>query len=139
MFGELLGTSCVARGVAGLVIDAGVRDVTDLTRLNFPVWSKAISAQGALKGSPGSVNIDVVCAGAIVRPGDVIVGDLDGVVVVPREVAAEVAELANKRLEKEVGSRERLGKGELGLDIYGLRAKLRELGVEYVDDDGGGS
>jgi 4-hydroxy-4-methyl-2-oxoglutarate aldolase len=134
MFGELLATSCQARGVAGLVIDAGVRDVADLTAMNFPVWSKAISAQGTVKASPGSVNIEVVCAGAIVRPGDVVVGDQDGVVVVRREAAAEVAWLGAERTVKEQKTRERLRAGELGVDFYGLRAKLKELGVEYVDE-----
>jgi 4-hydroxy-4-methyl-2-oxoglutarate aldolase len=133
MFGELLATSCRAHGVAGLVIDAGVRDVTDLTAMNFPVWSKAISAQGTVKASPGSVNIDVVCGGAIVRPGDCVVGDQDGVVVVRRESAAEIRDLGAARIEKEMKSRERLKAGELGVDFYGLRAKLKELGVEYVD------
>jgi 4-hydroxy-4-methyl-2-oxoglutarate aldolase len=134
MFGELLATSCQAHGIVGLVIDAGVRDVTDLTAMNFPVWSKAISAQGTVKASPGSVNIEVVCAGALVRPGDVIVGDQDGVVVIKRERAAEVAQLGATRIEKEEKSRERLRAGELGVDFYGLRAKLKELGVEYLDE-----
>jgi len=133
MFGELLATSCQAHGIVGLVIDAGVRDVADLSAMNFPVWSKAISAQGTVKATPGSVNIDVVCAGAIVRPGDVVVGDIDGVVIIQRELAAEVAKLGQQRLEKEQKSRERLKAGELGVDFYGLRAKLIELGVEYVD------
>lgn len=133
MFGELLATSCRAHGIAGLIIDAGVRDVADLTAMDFPVWSKAISAQGTVKATPGSVNIDVVCAGALVRPGDCIIGDIDGVVVVKRELAAQVAELGKKRIEKEEKSREKLKAGELGLDFYGLRAKLKELGVEYVD------
>jgi len=133
MFGELLATSCRANGIAGLVIDAGVRDVADLTDMHFPVWAKAISAQGTVKASPGSVNVDLVCAGARVRPGDVIVGDQDGVVIVNREAAAEVARLAGARIEKEQRSRQRLQAGELGLDFYNLREKLKELGVEYVE------
>ena len=131
MFGELLAESCRAHGVAGLVIDAGVRDVSELTAMEFPVWSKAISAQGTVKATAGSVNIPVVCAGALVRPGDVIVGDQDGVVVVPRESAAEIAGLGELRRAKEERSRERLRAGEKGLDMYGLRARLKELGVEF--------
>jgi 4-hydroxy-4-methyl-2-oxoglutarate aldolase len=133
MFGELLATSCMARGIKGLVIEAGVRDVADITKLNFPVWSKAISAQGALKGAAGSVNVDVVCAGALVRPGDIVIGDLDGVVVVTRETAADVLKLGAARIDNEVKKRRQLGAGELGVDVLGLRAKLKELGVEYVD------
>jgi 4-hydroxy-4-methyl-2-oxoglutarate aldolase len=134
MFGELLATSCQARGVAGLVIDAGVRDVADLTVMGFPVWARAVSAQGTVKTSPGSVNVEIVCAGALVRPGDCVVGDQDGVVVVRREAAAEIARLGADRVEKERESRERLKAGELGVDLYGLRAKLVELGVEYIDE-----
>jgi 4-hydroxy-4-methyl-2-oxoglutarate aldolase len=133
MFGELLAESCRAHGVVGLIIDAGVRDVSELTAMQFPVWSKAISAQGTVKNSAGSVNIPVVCAGAIVRPGDVIVADQDGVVVVERELAAEVAALGEKRRDKEENTRVRLRSGEKGLDMYGLRAKLKELGVEYEE------
>jgi 4-hydroxy-4-methyl-2-oxoglutarate aldolase len=133
MFGELLATSLRAHSVLGLVIDAGVRDVADLTAMEFPVWSKAISSQGTVKASAGSVNVAVVCAGVIVHPGDVIVGDVDGVVVVPRDRAGEVARLGRQRVEKEEQNRQRLRAGELGLDMYGLRAKLEELGVEYVD------
>ncbi|MBI1760741.1 MAG: 4-carboxy-4-hydroxy-2-oxoadipate aldolase/oxaloacetate decarboxylase [Acidobacteria bacterium] len=135
MFGELLATSCQARGIRGLVIEAGVRDVADLTALNFPVWSKAISAQGTVKATAGSVNVEVVCAGAIIHPGDVVVGDVDGVVVIKREQAAAVAQLGQKRLEKEAQSRARLKAGELGVDFYGLRAKLKELGVEYIEGE----
>jgi 4-hydroxy-4-methyl-2-oxoglutarate aldolase len=134
MFGELLAESARAHGVLGLVIDAGVRDVTDLTSMQFPVWSKAVSAQGPVKATAGSVNVPIVCAGAIVHPGDVVVGDADGVVVVKRELASEVARLAAERFAKETKSRERLKSGELGLDMYGLRAKLAELGVRYVDE-----
>jgi 4-hydroxy-4-methyl-2-oxoglutarate aldolase len=133
MFGELLGESCRAHGVAGLVVDAGVRDVAELTRLQFPVWSKTISAQGTVKASAGSVNVPVVCAGALVNPGDVIVGDQDGVVVVPGSLAAEIAQLGQQRVAKEERTRERLRAGELGIDIYGLRAKLKELGVEFLE------
>jgi 4-hydroxy-4-methyl-2-oxoglutarate aldolase len=135
MFGELLAVSSRARGVAGLVIDAGVRDLADITAMDFPIWAKAISAQGTVKATAGSVNVTVVCAGAIVRPGDVIVGDADGVCVVRREAAAEVARLGLDRVRKEEKTRERLRNGELGLDFYGFRARLAELGVRYVDEE----
>ena len=134
MFGELLGTSLVAHGVLGLIIDAGCRDVSELTAMDFPVWAKAIHAQGTVKASAGSVNIPVVCAGAAVNPGDVIIGDMDGVVVVLREDAKEVAKASQARIAKEEKAREKLRGGETGLDFYGLRAKLKELGVEWVDE-----
>lgn len=134
MFGDLLGVSCRAHGVAGLIIDAGVRDTADLAAMPFPVWAKAVSAQGTVKASAGSVNVPIVCAGAMVNPGDVIIGDADGVVVVPRQMAREVAAAGDQRRAKEEKSRARLANGELGIEFYGLRAKLKELGVEYVDE-----
>jgi 4-hydroxy-4-methyl-2-oxoglutarate aldolase len=133
MFGELLAESCLAHGIAGLVIDAGVRDTSEITALGFPVWSRAVSAQGTSKTIPGSVNVPVVCAGAAIAPGDVIVGDADGVVVVPRGSAAAVVTAVDQRLAKEERTRARLKAGELGLDIYGLRDTLARLGVEWRD------
>lgn len=133
MFGDLLATSCRGRGIAGLVIDSGVRDTADLRAMQFPVWSKTIFAQGTVKAGAGSVNIPIVCAGAQVDPGDVIIGDADGVVVVKRSAAAEAAKTGEERRVKEVRTRARLTAGELGIDIYGLRDKLAALGVEYED------
>lgn len=134
MFGDLLAVSTRAHGGVGLLIDAGIRDVADLTAMEFPVWAKAIHSQGTVKATAGSVNVPVVCAGASIQPGDVVVADIDGVVIVPRERAEEVARLADERIAKEEKARERLRTGELGLDFYGLRAKLTELGVAIVDD-----
>ena len=133
MFGDLLGVSCQAHGVLGLVIDAGVRDTAELTAMNFPVWSRAIHSQGTVKATPGSVNVDVICAGTRVQPGDAVVADNDGVVIVPRETVPETCRKSEERLAKENNSRERLRKGELGLDFYGLREKLQGMGVEFEE------
>jgi 4-hydroxy-4-methyl-2-oxoglutarate aldolase len=133
MFGELIATSLMARGVRALIIDAGVRDTAELRALSFSVWSQHVSCQGTVKASPGSVNVPVVLGGVIVNPGDVIIADDDGVVVVKREDANTVLLESRQREEKEAATRARLASGELGLDMYNLRPTLASLGIEYVD------
>lgn len=132
-FGELLATSLKARGAKGIVLDLGCRDAAEITEMRFPVWSRAVSARGTVKASVGSVNVPVVCAGVYLKPGDVVVADDDGVVIVPRLEAAKVAKAGEEREKKEAGSRARLQKGELGLDLYDMRKSLAEKGLKYID------
>ena len=132
-FGELLATSLKALGAKGIVLDVGCRDAAELTEMKFPVWSRAISAKGTVKATVGSVNVPIVCAGQAIKPGDVIVADDDGVVVVDRKQATEVARLGAEREKKEAASRARLQKGELGLDLYDMRKALADKGLKYVE------
>jgi 4-hydroxy-4-methyl-2-oxoglutarate aldolase len=133
MFGELLATSVMTRGCAGVVVDGGVRDVSDLRRMGLPVWSRVVHAAGTVKATAGSVNLPVSCGEITIRPGDVVVADDDGVVIVERERAPEMLEAASARLQRENETRGRLASGELGLDLYGFREKLEEMGVRWVD------
>jgi len=132
-FGELLATSLRARGARGAVLDMGCRDAQEITEMRFPLWSRAISAKGTVKASIGSVNVPIVCAGVVVHPGDVVVADDDGVAIVARADAEKVVKAGEERERKEAATRARLAKGELGLDVYGMRAALAEKGLKYFD------
>jgi 4-hydroxy-4-methyl-2-oxoglutarate aldolase len=139
MLGELLATSFRARGAAAVIIDAGCRDVAEMTKMGFPVWSKAVSAKGTVKATLGSINLPLVCAGAVVQPGDAILADDNGVVTVPRSELQSVVEGAQQREERETKVRARLAAGELGLDIYDMRRKLEQLGLIYLDHNNAGN